>query len=103
MTFTVTHSTTDQHYFFFKGGLVRQIFAMGSTALSVDWYNKGNWAAELAENETYGLALVQNIDAANLQLHATIRSFDDDTNSSDLPAENLEKGEAIAASLKLVF
>jgi hypothetical protein len=103
VTFTGTHSTTDQHYFFFKGGIVRQIFAIGSTALSVDWYNNGNWAADYAENETFGVSLVQDIDAANLQLYATIRSFDDYTNSADLPGENFEKSEAIAAGLKWTF
>jgi hypothetical protein len=103
VTFTGTHSTTDQHYFFFKGGIVRQIFPIGATALSVDWYNNGNWAAEHAENETFGVSLVQDIDAANLQLYATIRSFDDYTNASDLPEENFEKGKAIAAGLKWTF
>jgi hypothetical protein len=103
VTFTGTHSTTDQHYFFFKGGVVRQIFSIGATALSVDWYNNGNWAAEYAENETFGVSLVQDIDAANLQLYATIRTFDDYTNSADLPGENFEKSEAIAAGLKWVF
>jgi len=46
VTFTGTHSTTDQHDFFFKGGIVHQIFAIGSTALSVELHNTGNWAAD---------------------------------------------------------
>lgn len=76
VTFTGTYSTTDQHDHCFKGGIVRQIFAIGSTALSVDWYNNGNWAADYAETETFGVSLVQDDDAANLQLYATIRHFD---------------------------
>jgi len=103
VTFTGTHSTTDQHYFFFKGGIVRQFFAIGSTALSVDWYNNGNWAADLAENETFGVSLVQDIDAANLQLYATVRTYDDYTNNSDLLDENFEKGQAVAAGLRWTF
>lgn len=75
MTFTGRHSITDQPCFFFKGGIVRHIFAIGSTALSVDGYNNGNRAADCAENETFGVRIVQDVDAANLQLYATIRNF----------------------------
>jgi hypothetical protein len=97
------HSTSDQHYLFFSGGMIRQIFLIGTAALQMFWHNIGTRAADLAETGVFCLPLAQNNAAANLQLYARIRSFDGSTNSTDLPAESHEKGKAVAASLKRVF
>lgn len=102
LTFTGTHSTTDQHYYYFKAGVIRDVFDFGATAIAVDWYNNGNWAAPGAEAETYGLSIVQNIDRANTVVYAAIRSFDNYTNL-DIPDENFEKGQAIMAGLRWNF
>jgi len=102
LTFTGTHSTTDQHYYYFKAGVIRDVFDIGATAIAVDWYNNGNWAAPGAEAETYGLSIVQNIDRANTVVYAAIRSFDNYTNL-DIPDENFEKGQAIMAGLRWNF
>lgn len=102
LTLTVTHSTTEQHYLYLKAGIVRDIFAIGSTAVSVDYYNNGNWAAPGAETTSLGFAMVQRIDAANMELYAAVRNFDP-YNNLDVPTENFEKSEAVMAGLRWSF
>jgi hypothetical protein len=102
LSFVGTHSTIDKHYFYFKAGIIRNLFSFGATALSVDWYNNGNWATPGAEVETFGLSIVQNVDRSNLQIYAMVRNFDNYTNE-DLPNESFLKGEALATGLRWTF
>ncbi len=102
LTFTGTHSTLDKHYFYFKAGLIRNLFAWGPTAIAFDWYNNGNWAADGAETETFGLSIVQRIDRANLDLYAAVRSFDAYTNIG-IPDEDFQKSDAVIAGLRWTF
>ncbi len=102
LTFTGSHSTIERHYFYFKAGIIRDLFSFGSTAVAVDWYNNGNWAAEGSETETFGLSVVQNVDAANMEVYAAVRSFDA-YNNLDLPGENFLKGQAFFTGLRWQF
>jgi hypothetical protein len=102
MTFTGTHATNEQHYFYMKVGVVQDLFAIGSTAVSIDWYNNGNWAAKGAETETFGLSIVQDVDAANLQVYGMVRGFDA-YNNLDIEDENFLKSEAFAAGIRWTF
>ena len=102
LTFTGTHSTIDTHYFYFKAGIIRDLFSFGSTAVAIDWYNDGNWAASGTEEESFGLSIVQRIDKANMEVYAAVRSFDNYTNL-DIPNEDFQKGEAIMAGLRWTF
>lgn len=97
------NSTMHKHYFYSKLGINRDIFALGTTALSLEWYNNGNWAVKGAEAESYGISLVQDIDRANMQIYAAYRDFDNYTNFTTLPDENFETSEAFALGVQWTF
>ena len=85
-----------------KAGLTRNVFAFGATALSIEYYNNGNWGAPGAEEVTYGASLVQNIDDVNMQIYATDRTFDNYTNE-DIPNEDFLTSDAFAIGLRWTF
>lgn len=62
-------------YGYVKLGYEHRFFDAGSTAFSVDYYLGSDIAAANSNNNSVGVAAVQNIDAANLKLWLLWRSY----------------------------
>jgi hypothetical protein len=73
-------ATGDPSYWYGKLGLLRRLVAWGDTAMSVDYYSGSDFGlggdVTRSSSESWGLALVQNIDRANTQLWLTWRSYE---------------------------
>lgn len=72
----------DPSYWYGKLGLLRGFVDWGDTAMSVDYYSGSDFGLNddvtSSSSESWGVALVQNIDRANTQLWVTWRSYDYD-------------------------
>lgn len=87
-TFTVVHAPTGlnlavsagqqidgANYVWTRAGWQTDAFDMGTTSLSVDYYNGRDFLSEGARTENYGLYAVQSIDSLSLDLYAGWRRF----------------------------
>lgn len=61
-----------------KLGYERAFFEAGATAMSIDYYVGEDLASPGSDSSSLGLAIVQDIDAANLELWLTWRDYDYD-------------------------
>ncbi len=66
---------TTGSYGYIKLGYKADLFAIGSTAVSVDYYSGDDLVTAGSESESYGVALVQNIDDANLETYLGYREY----------------------------
>ena len=66
---------TTGNYGYIKLGYKADLFAIGSTAVSVDYYTGDDLVTTGSESESYGVALVQNIDQANLETYLGYREY----------------------------
>ncbi len=66
----------DDDYVYVKAGVIRNWLDIGSTAFSVDYYDGSNFGVTGSDSQSVGLAVVQKIDQANLELFATYRMFE---------------------------
>jgi hypothetical protein len=79
----------DGQWWYSKLGLLRDYVGWGATALSLDYYQGDDFFlsgdATSSSSDSWGLAVVQNIDHANTELWFTLRSYDyaDDVASYD--------------------
>jgi len=73
----------DSDYVYVKAGLQRDWLSVGRTFLSVDYYDGSDFDVAGSSSESVGLAVVQNLDDYNVELFATYRTFDFDTNASN--------------------
>ncbi len=69
-------STLDQSYYMIKAGLYRKFNALGATALAFEYFNHDEHAAAGGEYEQWGVQLVQNIDAAAMQLYLSFSNHE---------------------------
>ncbi len=73
-------SSSDANYVYGKIGLLRSFVAWGDTAMSIDYYSGSDFGLNAdvtsSSSDSWGLALVQNIDRANTQLWVTYRTYD---------------------------
>lgn len=95
---------TDGTYWYGKLGLLREFVDWGDTAASIDYYSGDDifvddaTGATSSTSDSWGVALVQNIDRANTQLWLTYRSYD----FSD-DAESYDDGSAIFGGARFSF
>lgn len=77
--------TGDGDYLYGKLGLIRDFVSFGSTAVSLDAYLGADIGVDGGDSTSFGLALVQRVKAANLELYAVgrIHQFDDNVASYD--------------------
>ncbi|GAA6201120.1 porin [Aquicoccus sp. SU-CL01552] len=66
---------TTGNYGYIKLGYTADLFAIGSTAVSVDYYTGDDLVSAGSESESYGVALVQNIDDANMETYLGYREY----------------------------
>lgn len=77
-------------YGYVKLGVVQEWFAMGSTALSVDLYSGHDFLSDGSRTDSWSVALVQTIDAANSEVFAVYRNH-----AFDEIAQDYQDGRAI--------
>ncbi len=63
-------NTLNQSYIYVKGGLIRKINSLGDTAMSVSYYDGDEILAATGDTTHIGFEIVQNIDAAAMELYA---------------------------------
>ena len=70
----------DGNWWYGKLGLLRDYVSWGATAVSLDYYQGEDFFlsgdATSSSSDSWGLALVQNIDRANTEIWLTVRSYD---------------------------
>lgn len=71
----------DAEYVYIKGGFQQDFFAFGRTHFSVDYYEGDDFAFSGSDSSSVGIAVVQKIDKANLELYASYRTFELDGDS----------------------
>ena len=87
-SFTVVHEPTGLNlavsagqqidgasYVWARAGWQTDVFAVGTTSLSVDYYNGSDFLSDGAKTENYGLYAVQSFDDLSLDLYAGWRRF----------------------------
>ena len=73
----------DQEFWFIKLGLSRRWNSHGKTSIAVQYANNENTALDSDETDSWGIALVQNIDAAALQLYVSYMHHEYDNGVAD--------------------
>ncbi len=88
----------NDEYIYAKLGWQQDWLSHGTTALSID-INEGNdYAIDGSDSSSVGLAVVQNIDAYNLEVYATWR-----THEFDAPGESFQDVDVIALGARWKF
>lgn len=90
------------HYHYYKAGYARDFFDIGTTNISFEYYNNGDWAVDGAEGKSYGISVVQDVDNANMQVYGAWRDYDA-YQHADIPNQDFLKGNALMAGLKWEF
>jgi predicted porin len=85
-------------YWWTKIGIRRDVFGIGDTAISADYYSGADMTVNGADSESFGLALVQNLDSVNTELWLTWRLYDYDD-----PTADFEDGRAVFGGLRFRF
>lgn len=100
LTFTTAagHSSTGGTYGYAKIGAVREILAMGETAVSVDYYDGADVAGRNSRSRSFGLAVTQAIDARNVEMFALLRRY-----GYDSPGADYRKATSLLAGLRWKF
>ncbi len=67
-------------YVWGRAGWRNDVFDVGATSLSVDYYNGRDFLSDGAKTENYGVYAVQSLDALSIDLYGGVRKFtyDDD-------------------------
>lgn len=101
---TTTHAKSDveTHYYYIKMGYLQNIFALGATAFSVEYYNNGDFVQPGTEAKSIGVSVVQYVSEYDLQLYAAYRNYDAYTNVA-LENEEFLDGSAVVAGLLWQF
>lgn len=92
------YETDGGEYDYLKLGLRRQIWAIGDTAVSVDWYQSKDISVSGSSAKSLGLAFVQSFDKAGLQGYALVRRY-----KFDLPTVSFQDGLAVMTGLRWAF
>lgn len=75
LAFAAGTNSDDGSYMYGKLGFIRDYFNWGGTALSVDYYGSSNPTTGASGSDSWGIALVQDIDANQAQIYATYRTY----------------------------
>lgn len=67
---------SDAGYVYAKAGLQRDWVSFGRTHLSVDYYSGEDFAFAGSDSESFGIAVVQKVDAYNLEVYASYRTYE---------------------------
>jgi hypothetical protein len=67
---------SEASYIYAKAGLQRDWLSIGRTHISLDYYSGEDFASAGSDSESIGLAVVQKVDAYNLEIYASQRKYD---------------------------
>lgn len=84
-------------YGYVKGGWTGDLWAVGATAFSADYYSGQDFVTDGSASQAVGVTAVQNFDEANLQVYLGWRSYayDDDTGLSYQDAQSVLAGARV--------
>jgi hypothetical protein len=86
-------------YVWARAGWLAEIFSVGTTALSVDYYNGSDFRTEGAVTENYGFYAVQSFDAASIDIYASWRTF----TYSDNTGVSYQDAQGVLAGARFYF
>jgi hypothetical protein len=85
-------------YIWGRAGWRNDVFAVGTTSLSIDYYNGWDFLTDGAETVNYGVYGVQTIDALSIDVYAGVRKFTyDDT------ARNYQDAYGVLTGVRFFF
>lgn len=73
----------DASYYYAKFGYIQDWFALGSTALSFDIYEGSDFDTDGSDSESFSISAVQRVDAYNLEVYASYRTYEFDASGTD--------------------
>ena len=82
-----------------RAGWQKDFFDVGTTSLSVDYYNGSDFLSDGARTENYGLYAVQSFDDASLDVYAGWRRF----TYSDLLGNSYQDADGILVGARFFF
>ncbi|MEO9652507.1 MAG: porin [Roseobacter sp.] len=89
---------SDASYVYAKFGYQQNWLSAGSTALSFDIYEGDDFSGDSSDSTSYAISAVQRVDAYNLELYASYRTFELDTRGT-----NFEDIDLIVVGARLKF
>jgi hypothetical protein len=82
-----------------RAGWQTDRFAVGTTSLSVDYYDGNDFLSDGAKTENYGIYAVQDFDDLSLNLYAGLRRF----SYSDRLGGSYEDANGVLIGARLYF
>lgn len=81
-------------YYYLKGGVTRDFFAIGATSFAIDYYSGSDFARDGSNSDHWGIHFAQRVDDQNLDIYVGYRmySFDDDTAADYADASSVLAG-----------
>ena len=85
VNFTVAlgHGSQSGDYVYFKIGMLRSIFPIGKTAISIDLYNGADLVSAGSTSRPIGIAVSQQISRKNIEIFGLLRRYDFDDLSNN--------------------
>jgi hypothetical protein len=82
------------HYYYVKLGWIADLVAVGSTAISIDYYDGEDFVTEGAHSEHHGVQVTQYFDDIDLEAYLGYRAYayDDDSDVRYLDASSFLAG-----------
>lgn len=85
-TVALGHGSQSGSYTYFKIGMLRSVFPIGKTAVSLDLYNGSVLGSQGSTSRSFGLAVSQQISRKNVEIFGLLRRYDYDDQISDYHA-----------------
>jgi len=82
-TVALGHGSQSGDYTYFKIGMLRSIFPIGKTAVSLDFYNGSNLVSRGSTSRSIGLAMPQQNSRHNIEIFGLLRRYDFDDQAND--------------------
>lgn len=82
-TVAMGHGSQSGSYTYFKIGMLRSVFPIGKTAVSLDIYNGSDLASLGSTSHSYSLAVSQQISSQNIEIFGLLRRYDFDDLNND--------------------
>lgn len=100
---TPTTSRDDASYTYFKVGYKFKAFPMGSTAISIDYGQFDEFAAENDKGTVYGLQVVQKVKDLNSEFYLGFRNMELERNDAAFATVNLDDIQTSMAGVRFKF
>lgn len=88
----------DASSYYLKLGIKRDWLSVGSTAITIDYADGSDFVSAGSDASSYGISAVQRIDAKNLEIYATYRTYE-----FDAPGVTTEDIDLAAIGVRFKF